>query len=87
MAVSGTTSRRCGLSAWRQAGLADLILLHDAKIHLLEIKAHSKSRVTKAQKQFIADVKSAGGEAEIAFGLDHALRVLENWQLLHGHVT
>ena len=28
-----------------------------------------------------------GGVAEIAYGLDHALRVLENWRLLRGHVA
>jgi hypothetical protein len=59
--------------------VADLILLRDAKFHALELKADAKSKVSRAQKQFSADVRAAGGEAEIAFGLDHALRVLENW--------
>jgi hypothetical protein len=68
-------------------GVADLILLHAGRFFALELKAHSKSRVSKAQKQFVADVRDAGGEAEIAFGLDHALRVLEDWQLLRGHVA
>jgi len=39
------------------------------------IKAHSKSRVSKAQKQFIADVKNAGGVADIGYGLDDCLYV------------
>jgi hypothetical protein len=68
-------------------GVADLILLHDAKFHALEIKAHRRSRVSREQKQFIADVRNAGGKAEIAFGLDHALSVLEDWKLLRGHLT
>jgi hypothetical protein len=68
-------------------GVADLILLHNGRFHALELKAHGKSKVSKAQKQFIADVKQAGGEAEIAFGLDHALRVLERWQLLRGRMV
>jgi hypothetical protein len=68
-------------------GVADLILLHDAKFHALEIKAHAKSKVSEEQKQFIADVRAAGGKAEIAYGLDHGLSVLENWKFLRGHVT
>jgi hypothetical protein len=87
MAAGGSISKRRGLSALGvKPGVADLILLHDAKFHALELKAHAKSKVSKAQKQFIADVKAAGGEAEIAFGLDHALRVLERWQLLRGRM-
>jgi len=65
-------------------GVADLILLHSGRFHALELKAHAKSKVSKAQKQFIADVRAAGGHGEIAYGLDHALRVLEGWQLLRG---
>jgi hypothetical protein len=68
-------------------GVADLILLHEAKFHALEIKRDRKARVSPAQRQFIADVRAAGGEAEIAFGLDHALRVLENWRLLRGRTV
>ena len=67
-------------------GVSDLILLHDATFFALEIKAHSKSRVSLAQRQFIAAVQAQGGKAEIAFGLDHALHVLENWKLLRGQV-
>jgi hypothetical protein len=65
-------------------GVADLILLHEATFFALEIKAHSKSRVSPAQRQFIAAVRAQGGKAEIAFGLDHALRVLENWHCAGG---
>jgi hypothetical protein len=65
-------------------GVSDLILLHDATFFALELKAHAKSRVSLAQRQFIAAVRAQGGKAEIAIGLDHALRVLENWKLLRG---
>jgi hypothetical protein len=70
-----------------KAGVSDLILLHAAKFHALELKAHAKSKVSRAQKQFIADVQAQGGKAEIAFGLDHALHVLENWKLLRGRTV
>jgi len=68
-------------------GVADLVLLHDAKFHALELKAHAKSRVSKAQRQFISAVKQAGGEADIGYGLDDALRKLEAWGLLRGRMT
>ena len=68
-------------------GVSDLILLHEATFFALEIKAHSKSRVSPAQRKFIADVKQAGGRAEIGFGLNDCLRKLEAWGLLRGHVA
>src|SRR6516165_6399993 len=69
-----------------KAGVADLILLHDSKFHALELKAHARSKVSKAQKQFIADVRAAGGKADIGYGLDDALRKFEAWGLLRGRM-
>jgi len=77
-------SRFVGLGV--KPGVADLILFHDAKFHALEIKAHAKSKVSKAQKQFVADVRNAGGIAEVGYGLDDCLRILERWQLLRGRM-
>jgi hypothetical protein len=68
-------------------GVADLILLHAAKFHALEIKCDRKVRVSPAQRRFIAEVKAAGGEADIGYGLDDCLHILERWQLLRGHVA
>jgi len=67
-------------------GVADLILLHDAKFHALEIKRDRKSRVSPAQRQFIAAVRAAGGLAEIGFGLNDCLYKLEAWGLLRGRM-
>jgi hypothetical protein len=67
-------------------GVADLILLHSGRFHALEIKAHCKSRVSPAQKKFVADVRNAGGIAEIGYGLDDCLHILERWQLLRGQM-
>jgi hypothetical protein len=66
------------------AGAADLILLHSGRFFALEIKRDRKSRVSPKQRAFLAAVKAAGGEAEIGYGLDDALRKLENWKLLRG---
>jgi hypothetical protein len=68
-------------------GVADLILLHAAKFHALEIKRDRKSRVSPAQRKFIADVRAAGGEADVGYGLDDCLHILERWHLLRGTTT
>jgi len=65
-------------------GVADLILLHESKFHALEIKRDRKARVTPAQRQFIADVRAAGGVADVGYGLDDCLHILERWHLLRG---
>ena len=65
-------------------GVADLILLHDAKFHALEIKRDRKSRVSPAQRQFIAAVRAQGGLADVGYGLDDCLHILERWHLLRG---
>jgi hypothetical protein len=78
-------SRFVGLGV--KPGVSDLILLRDGLFHALEIKAHAKSKISKAQKQFVADVRNAGGRAEIGFGLDDCLHKLEAWGLLRGHVA
>ena len=68
------------------AGVSDICALYNSVFHALEIKRDRKSRVSLAQRKFIAAVQAQGGKAEIAFGLDHALHVLENWKLLRGQV-
>ena len=69
------------------ASVSDICALYNSVFHALEIKRDRKSRVSPAQRKFIADVKAAGGEAEIGFGLDDCLHKLEAWGLLRGHVA
>jgi hypothetical protein len=69
-----------------RAGVADLILLHDTKFHALEIKRDRKVRVSPAQRAFVKDVRAAGGVADIGYGLDDCLLILERWQLLRGRM-
>ena len=65
-----------------RAGVSDLLLWHNAKSYALELKA--KGGPTDAQAQFLADMKNAGAFADVAVGLDAALRRLESWGLLRG---
>jgi hypothetical protein len=70
-----------GLGA--RAGVSDLILVCDAKIHALELKAPG-GRATASQVEFLADMQKAGAHCAIAEGLDQALQQLEEWHLLKG---
>ena len=69
-----------------RAGVADLLLWHNAKSYALELKAPG-GRTTKAQRDFIADMERAGALACVVEGLDRALKVLEAWGLLRGKVS
>jgi hypothetical protein len=66
------------------AGVSDICALYNSTFHALEIKRDRKARVSPAQKQFIADVRAAGGEADVGYGLDDCLHILERWHLLRG---
>jgi hypothetical protein len=68
-----------------RAGVSDLLLWHKAKSYALELKAPG-ARATESQLQFLADMKNAGAFADVAVGLDAALRKLESWGLLRGQV-
>jgi len=66
------------------AGVSDICALYNSVFHALEIKRDRKARVSPAQRKFIADVRAAGGEADIGYGLDDCLHILERWHLLRG---
>lgn len=66
-----------------RAGVSDLIAVHAGRIYALELKAPG-GRPSEAQLEFINDMERAGAFTCIAEGLDQALRVLEQWQLLRG---
>ena len=68
-----------------RAGVSDLLLWHNAKSYALELKAPG-GRTTEVQSQFLSDMQRAGAFADVAVGLDAALRKLESWGLLRGQV-
>jgi hypothetical protein len=68
-----------------RAGVSDLLLWHAGRAFALELKPEGR-RATEAQSQFLADMKNAGAFADVAVGLDAALRKLEGWGLLRGRV-
>jgi hypothetical protein len=42
--------------------------------------------LTKLQAEFIDAVNNAGGVAEVAYGIDQAVKILERWGVLRGKV-
>ncbi len=77
-------SARAGAELKRQgmlAGVSDLLLLHGEKFYALELK-DDKGRPTEAQLNFAMRVQEAGGHSAIAYGIDRALAVLKQWELI-----
>jgi hypothetical protein len=68
------------------AGLPDVMVLHDGRLHCLELKAEG-NRATEVQLLCIAALEEAGAFTAVAVGLDRALAVLESWQLLRGRAS
>jgi VRR-NUC domain len=67
------------------AGASDLLLWHRGNSFALELKA-AAGRLSDAQRDFLARFNDAGGHSACAEGLDHALQILEAWQLMRGRI-
>ena len=64
-------------------GAPDLLIVADGKAYFLEIKTKA-GRVSQAQADCHEKLHRAGAEVAVCYGLDQALRQLEQWQLLRG---
>lgn len=64
-------------------GVPDLAFVHEGRAYFLEVKAEN-GRPSEHQLRAVDDINRAGGFACIAYGLDRALRVLEEWGLVRG---
>jgi len=69
-----------------RAGVADFILVRQAKIYALELKAEG-GRASESQLKFLSDIDAAGAHTAMPEGLDAALATLEAWGLLKPSVT
>jgi len=67
------------------AGIPDLFFLHRGKLSGLELKT-LKGKATSDQLLVVDRIEKAGGQAEISYGLDHALGCLEAWGLIRAEV-
>jgi VRR-NUC domain len=67
-------------------GAPDLLIVADGKAYFLEVKTEA-GRVSQAQADCHEELRRAGAEVGVAFGLDEALRQLEQWHLLRGRAA
>ena len=66
-----------------RAGVPDVILIRDAEMYALELKAEG-GRLSLAQRECQERMRAAGCKIATAVGLDQALAQLEAWGLLRG---
>ena len=57
-------------------GFSDLMAIKDGKVYFLEVKA-SKGRASKAQVNFIEQMKIKGCKAGIVYSVEEAIKILE----------
>ena len=67
------------------AGAPDLMLFHGGKSFAIELKAEG-GRVTEAQVEMLTRLKDAGVLTAVCHGVDRAIEVLQEWQLLKGQM-
>ena len=65
-----------------RAGLPDLLLLIEGRLHGLELKRELGGRVSPAQRAMHDELRAAGAIVETAKGLNEALGVLTTWGAL-----
>lgn len=64
-----------------KAGVPDMVFVRNGIAHGLELKTPT-GRLTPAQINFLEAWRKAGGRAQVAFGLDEAINVLNAWGLV-----
>ena len=67
-------------------GIPDLLILHQGKLHALELKS-ARGRLTTVQAQTQHHMRVAGALTATAIGIDEALERLEAWGLLRPSVA
>ena len=66
-----------------RAGVSDVLAFHNKKLYCLELKSDT-GKLTPAQKAYIMAMAAQGAYCDVAYGLDDALRIFEDWGLLSG---
>jgi hypothetical protein len=69
-----------------RSGVPDVLCIHQGRVYGLELKV-AGGRATPAQTQALAELEAAGAVTSVAWGLDQALVMLEDWGILRGKVS
>lgn len=72
----GSILKKMGLVA----GMPDLFLIHKGHLFALEIKKPN-GKLSPAQIMTMAELRDAGVECAVAFGLDQCIEQLDAWRL------
>jgi hypothetical protein len=67
------------------AGVPDVLLWHAGRAFAMELKSEA-GRTSAAQFEMLNRLSEAGVFTAIAHGLDRAIAILEDWELLRGRV-
>ena len=65
-----------------KAGVPDILLFHRGRAYGLELKRERGGRRSPAPSEMHAQLRAAGVEVAVAYGLDEALEQLKLWALL-----
>lgn len=63
-------------------GVPDIIIINGGKVYGLELKSDA-GRLTEIQRNTMQAMQRAGAIVAVAYGIDEAIKQLEDWQLLH----
>jgi hypothetical protein len=66
-------------------GTPDIFAIHEGRTFALELKAPA-GRLTAVQKAAHEALRAAGAEVATCWGIDAAIKQLEDWHLLRGRV-
>jgi hypothetical protein len=61
------------------------MIYYAKQLYAIELKTE-KGLLTKAQEEFLEHLENQGALVEVTYGLDDALRVLEDWGLVNGKI-
>ncbi len=66
-----------------KAGVSDLIFCYDGRFYALELKTE-KGALSESQDKFVNDCLNVGAWVGVAYGLNDALKILDDWGFLRG---
>lgn len=66
--------------AYSQGGLPDILVILDGHYFGFEVKRPLIGKVSKLQEVVIAQIRTAGGTAEVVSWTEEAIQVIERWR-------
>lgn len=64
------------------AGFPDVMIWHAGNLYGLELKRERGGRVSSKQAECMAALTREGARCAVAHGVDHAIEILEGWDLI-----